>query len=121
MRFHGFLAVLVAVVVAAGCVGDGGTASERSSTPASDVHEPGALLADGAGAIAGTVVNEETAPVVGALVGLDATQTTTTDEAGRFSFKAVPPGSHELQIQALGYASIGRAVDVIEGEVTQLI
>ena len=79
------------------------------------------LLADGGGAITGTVVDGETAPVVGALVGLDATQSTTTDEAGQFSFKAVPPGKHEIQVQALGYTSIGRAVEVVEGEVLTLV
>ncbi len=112
---------MVTFIVAAGCVGEGGAVSERSTAPPSNVHEPGALLADGGGAITGTVVDEETAAVVGALVGLDATQSTTTDEAGQFSFKAVPPGSHEVQVQALGYSSIGRAVDVVEGEVVQLI
>lgn len=122
MRFDGFLVVLAAFTLAAGCVGDAGAkVSQASAGPSgAAVHEPGALLADGGGAITGTVVDEETAPVVGALIGLDATQSTTTDDAGRFSFKAVPPGSHEVQVQALGYASIGRAVDVIEGEIVQL-
>jgi hypothetical protein len=120
MRFPGSLAVLLVFIVAAGCVGDGGAASRQTSGPPSNIYEPGALLAEGGGAITGTVVNEETAPVVGALIGLDATQSTTTDPSGQFSFKAVSPGAHEIQVQAIGYSSIGRAIEVTEGEVLQL-
>lgn len=119
MRSGVFGSVLVCCLVFAGCV-EGGAASEEP-TSSSSIMEPSELLTEGAGAITGTVVDEETAPIVGALIGLDATLSTTTDEAGQFSFKSVPPGAHELQVQALGYSSIGRAVDVVEGEVVQLL
>src|SRR5687767_10427059 len=111
--------ILVCCLLFAGCV-EGGAASEEP-TSSSSIMEPSELLTEGAGAIAGTVVDEETAPVVGALIGLDATRSTTTDEAGQFSFKSVAPGAHQVQVQALGYASIGRAVNVVEGEVVSLV
>lgn len=106
--------LLVVALVLAGCAGKP-TATENEII----VDEFGA---DGTGgAIAGTVVSTETAPIVGALVGVEGVPPTTTDEAGRFHFRGLVPGRYSVEVQALGYTSVGKSVEVIAGETNDLI
>jgi hypothetical protein len=69
--------------------------------------------APAAPALRGTISDEATGePITGALVELlDVARRTYSDTAGRFELSDVPPGSHDLRVSRLGYAS--RTVDVL--------
>ena len=72
------------------------------------------LLAQGT--VTGTVVDAVSArPLIGAIVTLrvqGGPRVVRTDETGSFTFIRVPPGTHELGAQRLGYDPVRRSVDV---------
>ena len=71
-----------------------------------------------AGLVAGTVVDATGAPREGARVMLEDVPEARTDARGRFLLRAVPLGSRELHVLALGYAPIVVPVDVVDGDTT---
>ena len=71
----------------------------------------GVVAQSGTTGISGTVVDQAGAVVPGASVTISnpntgLTRTTTTNEAGRFSFAAIPPATYRLEIQASGFKKV---------------
>ncbi|MBI2078415.1 MAG: carboxypeptidase-like regulatory domain-containing protein [Euryarchaeota archaeon] len=108
----------VALLALSGCVGDSpATSAPTSSAPVA--AEP-TVEAD-VGSITGLVLSDEELPLPGARVALLSTKNATeTDASGRFTFNGVQPGAHPVLVEALGYASTSRKVDVRGGEVTEV-
>jgi 5-hydroxyisourate hydrolase-like protein (transthyretin family) len=110
--------VLVLAATWAGCVGAEGDAAPTTSqtTPA-----PEPQVDDSTGSITGIIVDEELRPIPRVKVVLVETmQTTETDEAGRFTFNGVAPGTYRLQFHRIGYAERTAKVMVQPGEVTEV-
>lgn len=102
--------VSVASTTLAGCVG-----SSRGS------GSDGLKVLDGdettAGLVNGVVTDPELLPIGGARVTLlELSRSTNTSDDGSFGFPNVPPGPYQLFIDALGYESIGRRIDVVVGD-----
>jgi hypothetical protein len=70
----------------------------------------------GPGQLAGSVVdaNDETLPGVTVSIRGQAQRTATTNDAGTFSFRELPPGDYELRAALKGFATVVRRVGVIE-------
>ena len=69
-----------------------------------------------AGALAGTVEADGSAPLVGAevhLAGLDSARVTNAD--GQFSFPELRPGSYVVQVRRLGFLPLSDSVTVVGG------
>lgn len=97
----------------AGCVDSGEPAEPAATTSVN----PGPDF----GAIEGQVIDQEQLPVTGAaVVMLELSLETTTDEDGLFFFEQVAPGAAKIFFQKLGYESIGKTVQVQAGETTQV-
>ncbi len=70
------------------------------------------------GTLKGKVINEKNEPVVGASVQLSGTDIgTSVDVFGAYQLLAVKPGSYTIQVSAVGYQNITRAVTVVSGQV----
>lgn len=104
----------------AGCLGGGGetvqTTDEGPSGPAE--------VTEDTGAVTGVIMDEEGLPQQSAVVaiqkeGIEARETQ-TDEGGRFTISNVEPGTWQIFVQKLGFKSMGRSVDVVAGEVTNI-
>jgi hypothetical protein len=52
----------------------------------------------------GRVLAPDSTPIAGAVVLLDSTWQTHTDDGGAFRLASLPPGRHHLRVRALGYA-----------------
>lgn len=83
--------------------------------------------AEGTGAIAGVAMNlTDGKPLVGAVVqltgaGLEAPRTVASEDAGKFAFDALPPGSYTLTVQLDGYEPFRRAdLAVKDGETVRV-
>lgn len=119
--------VLTAIMMAvafAGCVGvESGSPQEATNQP--KVSSGPAEFDENTGAIAGIVTDTELAPLAGAQVGLLKSEilpedvVVLTDKAGQFTISRVPPGTHSLFVQALGFQSKGSKISVNAGEVAQ--
>jgi iron complex outermembrane receptor protein len=73
------------------------------------------------GAIEGRVGDSAGAPVVGAIVSLDATPLSiTTDAAGAFRFRALAPGVYRLRVRRLGYEEAIESLTVPPGGVARV-
>jgi hypothetical protein len=97
----------------AGCVSSGAT----TAGPAAAVS---AAFDDATGSIRGLVQTEDLAPIAGAQVGVLGTKIIgTTDAGGAYGLSYVPPGKAALAVQALGYASMSRSVDVVAGQIVE--
>ena len=107
----GFLAAFVAAL--AGCLGE---SSPSTVAPTTSDAEP----AGDTGAVEGVVVDEETQPVEGAIVGLasDVKVRTDTDFAGRFRLELLP-GSYQLLVQKDGYKPGALELTVASAEITK--
>jgi Carboxypeptidase regulatory-like domain len=71
----------------------------------------------------GAVQDRTGAAIPGATVGLrseNALLNISTDRSGQFCFNHLPPGPYELEIQAMGFQSEHRQVDVVSGESAQI-
>lgn len=83
---------------------------------------PGAARAQEAGVVRGTVVDDDETPLAAALVVIEGRGLeTSSDEAGRFVFRSVPPGRHLLRATLLGYGSTTSPVVVGGKDVTTRI
>ncbi|MBI2077513.1 MAG: carboxypeptidase regulatory-like domain-containing protein [Euryarchaeota archaeon] len=112
----GLVGVLL-VAVFSGCVGSDAAESSVKSVPPAPPAE-----ADGdTGGVEGVVTDDQINPIVGAQVGFTDVPAiiATTDEAGRFSLSRVPPGTHTLVAQKLGFEATAKKVDVVAGEVVR--
>lgn len=69
--------------------------------------------------VRGSVTTDTEAPVQGAQVSI-ARITATTDNAGNFVIRQVPPGAWNLSVTAPGYAKLQRAVTVAEAETQEI-
>ena len=111
--------VFLLTFLVSGCVGGTDPASEPVATTSEPPPPaaPAEVSAD-TGALQGAVVDDEKRPIVGANVAVLKTDLeTVTDEGGAFTLNGVLPGSAHVAVQALGYASAARNVDVAAGEV----
>ena len=108
-------AVIALSILVAGCADTPAlTTPGQGKGPISESE----LLDEETGAIQGHVSTEELLPIAGALVALRGTEfTDVTDENGFFLLRSVPPGSHTLDVVALGYASTARLAKVDVGQV----
>jgi hypothetical protein len=63
--------------------------------------------------LSGRVVNERGAPLSGAVVGLPRIAQTRTNASGEWTLTGLPSGTRMLEVRAIGYYPIRRAVDVV--------
>jgi hypothetical protein len=107
---------VVAALLAAGCAGpaeDGGEGLRPRDVPV----DPASTF----GVISGVVVDETIRPVAGAQVSLlSASQNTTTDEDGLFSFTRVQPGFHALAVSAPLHVPTQATADVVAGQTAKV-
>ena len=69
------------------------------------------------GQITGKVVDEQSAPLVGASVYLSGTILgSSTDESGRFVIEKIPPGSYQLIISIIGYETYRQSIALQAGD-----
>ena len=108
------LALLVSLLLA-GCAGGNAT---TGPTPSAD--DPVGLkeveFEGEGGAVSGTVTDDQMAPIPGAQVAIGDLGVVQTDEGGVFEFQNVPPGPQTIYASALGYASVGKKIEVVAGE-----
>lgn len=104
----------------AGCVGAKGdpTSTGPSGPP---VATGPAEFSDANGAIEGLVIDDETLPIQGVIVAayIDPAQSSqvSTDAAGRFVINNLAPGAYNVAAAKLGYDSIVKRIEVVQGEV----
>lgn len=114
------LFVLVTLVLA-GCAGKSSETppAPSSSAPIGQVHCDGDLCGSNETGVEGIVTNDEASPVVGAGVALlELELSLETDESGRYSFRETPPGTYTLVASKLGYESVAKKVEIVEGTIT---
>ena len=73
----------------------------------------GASTTGASGRLSGRVVNERGGTLAGAIVGLPRGPQTRTDGAGEWTLSNLPPGTRMLEVRAIGYYPVRRAVDVV--------
>ncbi|MBI2077667.1 MAG: carboxypeptidase regulatory-like domain-containing protein [Euryarchaeota archaeon] len=102
----------------AGCVDSAATTTGSGGAP--PVAAP-AEVDENTGAIEGIVHDDSLNPIAGAVVAVGAPPVveTVSDATGRFSLSKVPPGTHSLYAQKLGYDAFVKSVGVVVGEVLQ--
>ncbi len=117
---------MAAIIVAAGCFSPAPTqeAPDDVESPAEgsvDVSRevgpgeggPGDAEPAQSGNVSGQVVDDEVRPIAGAIVTLSGVQAQVrTTEDGLFEFQNVPAGRHVITVEAVGYSSESKAVDV---------
>jgi len=108
------LATIFLTTMLAGCVG-----GESTEVPPPASAAP-AVFDEGTGAIQGVVVDDSLAPIANALVGIHGLQefASSSDQGGAFSFSNVPPGTHTLLAQQIGFEAAAKQVEVPAGAVT---
>lgn len=87
----------------------------RTKVAVSD-SAPAVELLRGTGRLRGQVVGSNGRPISGARAtvwgtGLEAV----TNTEGEFSFAALPPGTHTLEVRAVGFSPVQRPVDIVQG------
>ncbi len=86
------------------------------------VPEAGTVpVVQAAGGVKGKITNEKGDPVVGAsvvLIGAD--KGTAAGIAGEFSLTGVKPGDYRLQVSAIGFQNIIRAITIRDNEILEL-
>lgn len=108
------MTLVMVVVSLAGCVG--GDSAGTETGPQGPVE-----FSEDTGAVQGVVLDTEQVPLADAQVGLpELDRTTTTDQDGTFSFSNVPPGTHTLFAQRLGYESVGQRINVVSGQAVEV-
>lgn len=86
------------------------------------IINPDAALAQGTGTVSGSVVDAATRePLNGVQVVVGETgRGTLTDSRGRFLIPNVPPGTHAVRVQNIGYRAVEESVTVQAGETARL-
>lgn len=106
--------LLVAGPFLAGCLGDGDAGAAGEQEDAGDPFD------ETTGAIEGAVLTPELFPVQDAVVGIPSLEIQThTDAAGKFLLDHVEPGEHRVVVQAIGYESFARSVEVVAGQIVR--
>jgi hypothetical protein len=78
------------------------------------VNEGDRIVASGSGAVSGIVRELDGRPVPGARVSVAGSRgEARTDSAGRFTLRAVPEGSHMIEVRALGFMPEETLVDIV--------
>src|SRR5687768_5307146 len=116
MSQHAAIVLLVLLLLFAGCAGDK-AATKATSAPLT--ADP-ALVTEDTGAIRGTVIDEEQAPVVGAAIGIRGAgnaSNTVSSQDGKFSFSYLTPGNWEIVVGAAFYEGATRRVTIQAGEI----
>lgn len=102
----------------AGCVG---TEPTPGATPRSAEAPPEASAAtfdEETGAVVGTVINDESLPMAGVLVGiLETGAQTTSAQNGQYTFSNLLPGEYTVSATFLGYESASKRVSVEAGRI----
>lgn len=108
------IAVSFLLLAFAGCAGAAPKAADGFAKPPE--------FDETTGAITGFVIDDQYAPVVGALVGAaeHPDLQTTSDLQGRFSISRVPPGVYRLVAQRIGFHPTVREVTVAAGAATEV-
>lgn len=101
------LSSILALATLAGCVGSEAGDAASAADPTQPIK-----LEDGEVIVSGVVVDDQLAPIAGALLQLDESAPVTTDVAGAFTIAPVTPGEHTIIVQALGHESMARRVTV---------
>lgn len=118
MRVASVLPILFLGTLLAGCVvseGAPGAPEEDRTAPLG----PNDISDSESGVVQGTILTEETLPIVGALVALqNSAFSTTTDSAGFFQLANVSPGKYVLLVGALGYDSAARQIEIMKAQIT---
>lgn len=109
------LVLIVLMAAFSGCVGS--DAAQTGSTAMSPA--PPAEADQNSGGVEGVVTDDQISPIPGAQVGFTDVPDllSVTDDAGRFSISRIPPGTHTLVAQKLGFEAAAKKVDVVAGEV----
>ena len=120
------VATITAILFAAnftGCMDDAGGVREVTTTREVELlvdAEPVEVTLE-TGGIDGLILDEEELPIGGATILLVGADTETgSDAGGRFTFSQLQPGDYKLTIKKSGFATAGRAVPVLAGEISQL-
>jgi hypothetical protein len=113
MRGRFLLLLLGAALAGSGCVGSEGTLAPTATM---------AFEASGASdtGVSGTVHSDELAPIVGAVVQVGDNKPVLTGADGRYEVVGLEPGPYRVVVQAIGYSSVGRMVDILAGEIALL-
>lgn len=118
-----FVLTLFVVLALSGCVG-----SEGTPGGAANIHER-PQFDDTTGALKVLITDDELAPIANATVGVTPTspeegaspvEPLMTSDAGHAVFSSLTPGSYNVQVVALGFASAAKNVDVRVGEVVDV-
>ncbi len=81
-----------------------------------DTARPSLTLIRGPGTLRGVVRNGRDEPISGARVSVWSTGIQgTTDARGQFSLTSLPNGTYTIEVRALGYEAMRRAVDILPG------
>ncbi len=111
---HRVALVLLAALLAAGCIGLGGD----EDAPDQQQH---AVATDDTGGIQGIVTTPAVEPIHQAEVSLQETRETTQTAAdGSYAFSEVPPGTYTLRFEADGYQGHEERIDVQATEIRTL-
>lgn len=110
----GIAIVSVAALLVSGCVGSAGGTKSAVEPEVASIDESTA-------GIQGVVTDDSFNPIANATVGiLDRDAVASTNEGGRFALSRLEPGPVFLAVQALGYESVVRSIDLRAGEVTEV-
>ena len=113
--------LVLTTLLLAGCSGKANDTlpPPSSSAPIGEVRCDGDLCSSNETGLEGTVTNDEALPIVGADVALlELELSLLTDESGRYAFRETPPGTYTLIASKLGYETIAKKVEILEGTVT---
>lgn len=114
MQRSWLLAALLLAAPMAGCLGFGG---EDTSDEDVDMKNRAQVTED-TGGIQGVVTDPAIQPIEGATITIqELSQSTETADDGSFAFSELPPGTYTLKLEAEGFLSTERDVDVTANEV----
>src|SRR5687768_5975873 len=104
MKSPQFAAIIAMLVGVAGCADAGSPANVAQSEGENDPSAPQVQFDETQGTVHGVVTDEELSPIANARVTLrEANLIANTTIDGSFVISHVPPGSHQLFVEALGY------------------
>ena len=115
---------ILGLVLLAGCAGGSAKTDAPPVQPSSEIKATGSAI-EGTSTITGIVIDDQTAPIQGVTIGIQAASVGTqlqvvSDAAGQFVVSNIVGGKYQVFAQKLGYGSAAKAVDVAEGEVASV-